>query len=163
MNRCKNCKLRLKGRRFNPELLQKVPLHLRKVFICDNEEFIRVASKESKPGTNICSMDLWVLTFVGIGDPYAVKNAEGTLKSLVASGASELLCNLFENSSYEVRRSLWLRMTEEYSDRLYLFNSLFEKECLAPLNSENTVSDLHLYQYSMLYNISSAPAMFDDL
>jgi hypothetical protein len=104
-----------------------------------------------------------VLTFIGTGDSFAIKNAESTLDSLVEKGESELLCNLFENSPYEVRRELWLKMTTHYKERLYLFDSLFEKNCLAPLNGEQSATGLHFYQNSMLFSNSGAPAMFDDL
>ncbi len=161
MKRCENCRLRLKGRFFTPDLFRRVPIHLRHVFICDQNGNDNPGGDEDRSRPSLCSADLWVLTFIGQNDAFAVKNATDTLKKLVQAGSAELLCNLFSSAGYEVRRELWLYMTQNHPDRLYLFDALFEKECLAPLDTNR--ENLHLYQYGMLFNNSAATAMFDDL
>ena len=80
-----------------------------------------------------------------------MNNAVTTMVSLVKNGFSELLCNLFENAPYEKRREMWLKMTTEYSDRLYMFDSLFEKECLAPIEKGENPENLFNYQNSLLF------------
>jgi hypothetical protein len=161
MSRCEKCCLRLNGESFTPDLLRKIPLHLRRIFVCDNETFIENHNSHLPLNKSICPADLWVLTFIGCNDRFAVKNAENTLDNLVKTGASELLCNLFENAPYEVRRNLWLRMIEKHSHRLYLFDTMFEKDCLPPFETDS--QNRHFYQYSILMRNSASPALFDDL
>jgi hypothetical protein len=166
VSRCEKCPLRLKGKYFISDLFSRIPLPLRRMFICDDEEFIK---KQSEPDlfadqkTVLCPADLWVLTFIGVKDKLAIKHAEFTLDKLVRSGASELLCQLFENAAYEIRRDLWIRMTELYPDRLYLFDAIFERDCLPCINTEKENLGLHLYQYSILNRGAFAAALSDDL
>ncbi len=163
MNRCQNCKLRLKGRHFQANLLKAVPIHLRPIFLCDNEDFITQTLNGCHKQRSLCPLDIWVLTFISIKEPLATKCAAETLDRLVEMGAADLLCNLFENSCYESRRELWLRMTEKHTDRLYLLDAMFEKEALAPYSSEEHRQKLHLYQSCMLFVNSASTAAFDDL
>ncbi|GAB4266729.1 MAG: hypothetical protein Kow0029_00660 [Candidatus Rifleibacteriota bacterium] len=162
MKNCENCKLRLYGRHFDPELLRKIPLHLRRIFICDSEKQ-QGQTLFNLHKSGICPMDLWVLTYIGINDAVACANAGQTLENLVKIGASELICHLFTNASYEVRRELWLIMTEKFPDRLYLFDVLFEKEGLAPFEEEENANKMQYYKYSLLFGNSTSTAMFDDL
>jgi hypothetical protein len=162
-NRCKNCKLRLKGHNFQANLLKTVPMHLRPIFLCDNEAFVAQIINGSLRQRSLCPLDIWVLTFISVKDPLASKSAAETLDRLVEMGAADLLCNLFENSCYETRRELWLRMTEKHIERLYLLDAMFEKEALAPCSSEEHRQKLHLYQSCMLFANSASTAAFDDL
>ncbi len=163
MKDCEKCGLRLRGRYFAPDLFRNIPLHLRHIFICDNEDFISGVQNSLQQQKSLCPRDLWVLTFIGNNEPFAVRNAANTLDQLVQAGAAELLCNLFENASYEVRRELWLRMTKEHPQRLYLFDAIFEKHCLAPVESADYQQHRQLYQYSLLFANSASPALFEDL
>lgn len=163
MKRCEKCALRLRGRYFAPDLFREIPLHLRHIFICDNEKDGEEFETNVGQDKTLCPLDLWVLTFIGSNHPFAVKNAVQTLDHLVAAGSAELLCNLFENSAYEIRRDLWLRMTEQHADRLYLFDAVYEKHCLPPIESEESRQQRHLYQFSLLFANSASPALFEDL
>lgn len=163
MNNCKDCSLRLKGHRFAPTLLRKVPLHLRQVFICNNEDFHTDKPGNEPSGKRLCPADLWVLTFIATNDPFATRHVVITFDRLVTNGMAELLLSLFESASYEIRRNLWLRMTSKFPQRLHLFDSLFEKECLAPVSEAELQKSRHLYQFSFLHANSGAPALFDEL
>lgn len=153
---CQKCSLNINSSSFRANLLKQLPLELRQIFAC--EGFDQPCNKGGKEnGTvKICVKDLWVLAFIGRNDRYAVDQAENTLDNLVAGGHSELLCNLFEAASYEIRRRLWLRMTGIHAQRLYLFDALFEKYSLAPVNSGQLPEDLHVYQHQMLFSANSA-------
>lgn len=127
-------------------MLSKIPLHFRSIFLCNND-----CAKSSHKNT-LCSKDLWVLTFIGQKDEFAMNNAASTMARLVEAGFSELLCNLFENAPYEKRRELWKIMTSEYPDRLYMFDALFEKQCLAPIeNAESEETSLQPYQNCVMF------------
>ncbi len=142
---CKNCPLNIDSKCFKSTMLAKVPLHFRNIFICNDD------CANSPHNTSLCGRDLWVLTFIGQQEKFAMNNAVTTMVSLVKNGFSELLCNLFENAPYEKRREMWLKMTTEYSDRLYMFDSLFEKECLAPIKKGEKPENLFNYQNSLLF------------
>lgn len=163
MKSCAKCSLRLKGSYFAPDLFRNIPLHLRHIFICDDETFVEKTESDLFQQKHLCPRDLWVLTFIGANEPFAVRHAAQTLDQLVQAGASELLCNLFESAAYEVRRELWLRMTREYPERLYLFDAIYEKHCLPPVETEPDAQQRHLYQFSMLHANSASPALFEDL
>lgn len=124
---CKNCPLNIDSKFFDSNMITKIPLHFRNIFICNNQ-CIQKSNHNS-----LCGKDLWVLTFIGQKDKFAIKNAVTTMTTLVEKGFSELLCNLFENAPYETRRRMWQKMTTQHSDRLYMFDALFEKQCLAPI------------------------------
>ncbi|MEW6708379.1 MAG: hypothetical protein AB1403_01025 [Candidatus Riflebacteria bacterium] len=162
MSQCEKCALFLTGRHFAPDLLRHVPLHLRRIFICD-EATREARHGKASPEKGLCPLDLWVLTFIGKNEPFAIRHAGNTLDRLVAAGCAELLCNLFENASYSVRRDLWLRMTEFHANRLYLFDVLFERDCLPPVSDDMLAQKGHLYQFSLLQANSASAALFDDL
>ncbi|MFZ5950888.1 MAG: hypothetical protein ACOYXC_09290 [Candidatus Rifleibacteriota bacterium] len=162
MTRCGKCALYQPGKNFAPDLLRHVPLHLRRIFICD-EATREARNPEEVSQKSLCPLDLWVLTFIGKNEPFAIRHAGSTLDRLVATGCAELLCNMFENASYSIRRDLWLRMTEHHADRLYLFDALFERDCLPPVNNDMLAQKGHLYQFSLLQANSASAALFDDL
>ncbi len=152
---CQRCSLNIDSACFRPALFKKLPLHVRDIFICNGPRNTASPKQQQLLARNVCVRDLWVLTFIGENNRYACEKASETLDNLVAGGHAELLCNLFENAQYETRRDLWLRMTSLYPERLYLFDSLFEKECLAPVESGQIPDDLHIYQHQMLFAANS--------
>lgn len=144
---CDNCPLNIDLPCFKGELFHIIPVYVRELFVCRNKN----SCKKS-----LCSKDLWVLSFIGTKEKLAVEYAIETLNKLVAKGHSELIIHLFENADYETRRKLWLHMTKDHSDRLYLFNSFFERQELAPLLPDSENKNLHIYQHHMLFNTDSA-------
>lgn len=160
---CKKCPLNIDSPNFKPVMLKKVPLQLRSLFICNDGCSIESGNKSLFECSDLCGRDLWVLAFIGCNDRFAVEKAATTLNKLVAGGHSELLCNLFENASYEVRRDLWLRMTCNYPDRLYMFDTLFERESLAPLEPGQFPDEFHIYQHQMLFGRAASMTGIDDL
>ena len=79
-------------------------------------------------------------------------NAVATMENLVKKGFSELLCYLFENAPYEKRKEMWLKMTKEHSNQLYMFDALFEKASLAPLyENSDAAEEMHKYQNCVLF------------
>jgi hypothetical protein len=153
---CKDCCLNIDSSTFNTDLLKKIPLHVRNIFVCSRS--INENRYEEVPEKRfaICARDLWVLTFVGKNDDFACASALYTLDNLVAAGHAELLCHLFDNASYLLRRVLWKRMTEQYPHRLYLFDALFEKESLAPIEKDEVIQDLHVYRHQLFFSAGSA-------
>ncbi len=142
---CKTCPLNVDSKCFNAEMAAKIPLHFRSIFICNND------CANSSFGNSLCSRDLWVLSFIAQKDRFAMANAVNTMENLVQKGLSELLCYLFENAPYEKRREMWLKMTKEHVNQLYMFDALFERECLAPLCDGNKEEEMHKYQNSVLF------------
>lgn len=143
---CKNCPLNLDSKCFDSNMISKIPLHFRNIFLC-NETCAKKSNKSA-----LCSKDLWVLTFLGQKDKFSMKNAVETMVNLVENGFSELLCNLFENAPYETRRKMWIKMTSDYSNRLYMFDALFEKQCLAPIEeAEPEESSLQPYHNCIMF------------
>lgn len=142
---CKHCPLNIDSKCFQPRMIKRVPLHFRNVFICNND------CSNSKQKYSLCGKDLWVLTFIGRRERFALDNAVSTMDNIVKMGFSELLCSLFENAPYEKRREMWQRMTTEHSNRLYLFDALFEKECLAPLIDKENFDNVLAYQNCLLF------------
>ncbi len=145
-------------------MFSSVPLPARDIFICNQND-----AAGALPGIwhaerrLLCSRDLWVLSFVGQNEAFAVEQASATLDRLVSGGHSELLCHLFENAAYEVRRDLWLRMTSLYPDRLYLFDALFERGSLAPLEKDRAPEKMYYYQQQMLFGIEGSSHELEDL
>ena len=142
---CKICPLNIDSKSFKADMIKKIPLHFRNIFICNND------CAGSSKANSLCSRDLWVLTFIGQKEKFAMNNAVSTMENLVRNGFSELLCNLFENAPYEKRREMWQKMVNEHSNRLYLFDALFEKKCLAPIDSEEASNSPIPYQNSVLF------------
>ena len=142
---CNNCPLNIDSKCFKAEMAAKIPLHFRNIFLCNND------CARNCSGNSLCSRDLWVLSFIGQKEKFAMANAVNTMENLVKKGLSELLCYLFENAPYETRRDMWLKMTKEHTDQLYLFDALFEKECLAPLCDGYNEEEMHKYQNSVLF------------
>lgn len=152
---CRRCHLNISSENFRPEMLRKLPVKIRQIFVCEKADK-RSFSDKSPGRAKLCVKDLWVLAFIGKNDRFACEEAVDTLDTLVVGGHSELLCNLFETAPYHIRRTLWLRMTNVHSQRLYLFDSLFEKYSLAPLEKDQQPDDLHVYQHQMLFSANSA-------
>lgn len=143
---CKICPLNIDSKSFSAKMISKIPIHFRNIFLCNNE-----CSKTPCKST-LCSKDLWVLTFVGQKDKFAENHAVGTMENLVKKGFSELLCSLFENASHEVRRKMWKKMTSDYSNRLYMFDALFEKQCLAPIeNADAENNEMQPYHNCVMF------------
>ena len=142
---CKNCPLNIDSNCFKAEMASKIPLHFRNIFICNNDCASSCSNK------SLCGRDLWVLSFLGQREKFAMANAVATMENLVKNGFSELLCYLFENAPYEKRKEMWLKMTKEHCDRLYMFDALFEKECLAPLCDASNNEEMHKYQNCILF------------
>ncbi len=142
---CKVCPLNIDSNCFKAEMVSKIPLHFRSVFLCNND------CANNCKGESLCGKDLWVLSFIGQKDKFAMANAVNTMENLVKKGLSELLCFLFENAPYETRKKMWLRMTKEHTNQLYMFDALFEKECLAPLCNGNIEEEMHKYQNCVLF------------
>ena len=142
---CKTCPLNIDSKCFKAEMAAKIPLHFRNLFLCNND------CARNSQGNSLCGKDLWVLSFIAQKDKFAVANAVDTMENLVKKGLSELLCFLFENAPYKSRREMWLKMTKEHINQLYMFDALFEKECLAPLCNGNNVEEIHKYQNSVLF------------
>ena len=150
---CKNCPLNIDSKCFKAEMASKIPLHFRSIFICNND------CAKSCSNNSLCSKDLWVLSFLGQKEKFAMSNAVSTMENLVKKGFSELLCYLFENAPYEKRKEMWLKMTKEHSNQLYMFDALFEKASLAPLYGNNDVAEeMHKYQNSILFPQMAATA-----
>lgn len=160
---CTRCALNISSAMFRPTLLKKIPLLARDIFICNGPHNNISAKQQKLAARNLCIKDLWVLTFIGENDRFACDNAADTLDNLVAGGHAELLCSLFASAPYQVRRDLWLRMIKLYPQRLYLFDSLFEKESLAPLESGQIPEDLHVYQHMMLFAGNSTHIAVKDI
>ncbi|OGK10559.1 MAG: hypothetical protein A2W80_18800 [Candidatus Riflebacteria bacterium GWC2_50_8] len=160
--KCNRCPLNIASESFNPKMYEILPLHAKALFVC------RHAVKKGVSGDlfavrQLCARDLWVLSFIGHRDQFAGESAAETLDSLVVGGHSELLCHLFENADYETRRDLWLRMTSNYPDRLYMFDAMFEKESLAPVAAGEMPEDLHVYRHHLLYAGTTANQLLKDL
>lgn len=160
---CQRCPLNISSAFFKSALIKKLPLHVREIFICNGPEQRGSARQEKLARRNLCVRDLWVLTFIAENDRFACEKASETLDNLVTAGSSELLCSLFESASYQIRRDLWLRMVKLYPDRLYLFDSLFEKENLAPLDAGQIPHDLHVYQHQLLFSSGSGNLLPEDI
>ena len=143
--KCANCPLNIDSKCFKAEMMAKIPLHFRNIFLCNND-----CAKSIEKG-GLCGRDLWVLSFIAQKDSFALANAVNTMENLVQKGLSELLCYLFENAPYEKRKEMWLRMTREHIDQLYMFDALFERECLAPLCDGNNDEEMHKYQNCVLF------------
>lgn len=149
---CKNCPLNIDSNCFKAEMASKIPLHFRNLFICNND------CAQSCSNNSLCSRDLWVLSFLGQKDKFAMSNAVATMENLVKKGFSELLCYLFENAPYEKRKEMWLKMTTEHSNQLYMFDALFEKESLTPLCDGSNEEEMHHYQNCILFPQLAATA-----
>ncbi|EKD82832.1 MAG: hypothetical protein ACD_39C01063G0004 [uncultured bacterium] len=159
---CSRCPLNITSESFRPKMYEALPLHAKALFVC-RHTVSKVSSGDIFAARQLCARDLWVLTFIGYKDSFAVEKAGATMDSLVAGGHSELLCHLFENACYETRRELWSRMTSNYPDRLYMFDSMFEKECLAPVTAGEVPENLHVYRHHLLYAGSQANMLLKDL
>ncbi len=145
-------------------MFSSVPLPAREIFICNQNDAITTSHAVShSERRTLCSRDLWVLSFIGQNEAFAVEQAPATLDRLVAGGHSELLCHLFENAGYEIRRDLWLRMTGLYPGRLYLFDALFERGSLAPLEKDRAPEKVFYYQQQMLFGIEGLNHELEDL
>ncbi|HNX74849.1 MAG TPA: hypothetical protein PLM07_06855 [Candidatus Rifleibacterium sp.] len=160
---CEKCALNIDSKSFRGNLFRQIPLEAKAIFICNSQLNIDSRHRTLNQSRNLCARDLWVLTFIGRRDPYAQQHAPDTLDNLVAGGHAELLCSLFESAPYETRRELWLRMTRCYPERLYMFDALFERECLAPVEGNELPAGLHVYQYQMLFGSHASQPVIDDL
>lgn len=159
---CSRCPLNIKSESFAPKMYEAIPVHAKALFVCKNSKKAGGCDDLFK-ARQLCARDLWVLSFIGSKERFAVKMAGATFDNLVAGGHAELLCHLFENASYETRKDLWARMVNNYPERLYMFDALFEKECLAPLAGDDMPENLHVYRHYLLYAGVSAHALMKDL
>lgn len=163
-NCCHKCRLNIASTAFDSRMFAVVPLPAREIFICDQRDAAITLPRASNLERRLlCSRDLWVLSFIGQNETFAVEQASATLDRLVAGGHSELLCHLFENAGYEIRRDLWLRMTSLYPGRLYLFDALFERGSLAPLEKGRAPEKMFHYQQQMLFGIEGLNHELEDL
>ncbi len=160
---CRKCALNIDSNSFRGQMFKIVPLEARQIFICNNGVCLDSSRRTLNESRSLCPRDLWVLTFICSKDRFAIEQAADTLDRLVAGGHSELLCSLFESAGYETRRTLWLRMTRCYPERLYMFDSLFERECLAPLTNGDLPANLNVYQHQMLFGSSASQPGYDEL
>lgn len=143
---CNECPFNTKSAKYDKNMLAKAPNYLHNVFACEGQ------TNNTKKLTNVCPAMVWVVVYIGSKNEYAIQHAEETLSDLVEMGQAELVCALFENSPYEVRKKLWRIMAEKYSNRMYLFNPLFEREELCPIDdSKISQSLLPIYQHQLLY------------
>jgi hypothetical protein len=159
--KCDDCPLNIAGRNFDQNMCEKLPAHARALFVCRHDGSGNRENDLFKI-RQLCARDLWVLAFIGSSERFAVEQAAETLDSLVAGGHSELFCHLFENAGFAVRRQLWSRMVKYYPDRLYLFDSLFERECLPPAAANASASHQHVYRHYLLYGSGQANAFVKD-
>ncbi len=163
-NCCHKCRLNIASTAFDSRIFTVVPLPARDIFICRQNGAGRALPGAAHAEVRLlCSRDLWVLSFIGQNEAFAVEQASATLDRLVAGGHSELLCHLFENAGYEVRRDLWLRMTSLYPGRLYLFDAIFERGSLAPLEKDRAPEKMYYYQQQMLFGIEGLNHELEDL
>ncbi|PKL43715.1 MAG: hypothetical protein CVV41_08060 [Candidatus Riflebacteria bacterium HGW-Riflebacteria-1] len=160
--KCNRCPLNIASESFNPKMYEPLPMHARSLFVCRNAAKTGVCG-DLFAARQLCARDLWVLAFIGRRDCFASASAGDTLDRLVGGGHSELLCHLFENADYETRRDLWARMTSNHPDRLYMFDAMFEKECLAPVASGELPEDLHVYRHHLLYAGTATNQLLKDL
>jgi hypothetical protein len=156
---CTKCPLNIDSANFSAKMFEIMPLHAKALFVCRNGQ---PGSGDLFGARQLCARDLWVLAFIGSGDSFALEKAGETLDRLVAAGHSELLCHVFENAGYETRRDLWARMVKNYPDRLYMFDALFEKDCLPPADTVEMAENLHIYRHSLLYGRGQANAFVKD-
>lgn len=156
--KCNKCVFNKKSRLYRPQLVNEFPAAVKRLFECNSD----LEQNKENSRQKICAADLWALAFIGVSDKLAIKLAGETLDLLVALGSSELLCNLFENADYETRRKLWLRMVSKHPKRLYLFDAIFEREDLAPIEPGVTPEEFHHYQFLMLMgdNFSNSVANY---
>lgn len=161
--KCRQCALNTDSASFQPLMLKKVPVTVRRIFLCSSSGSIENSHRTLPECRSICPRDLWVLAFISANDRFAVERAADTLDTLVAGGHAELLCSLFECAGYETRRELWQRMTKFYPERLYMFDALFERECLAPLVNGTIPDNFHVYQHQMMFGTVASQPGADDL
>jgi hypothetical protein len=112
-----------------------------------SRECMNCAQKEK---LRLCTQDLWVLHFLGQADSFATSTCYYTLDTLVFSGCSDLLCELFRIAGYSIRKELWFRMVSLHSDRIYLLDSLFERISLPPLEGTEINPHSMEYQHAIL-------------
>jgi hypothetical protein len=158
---CNTCPLNIDSEHFSAQLFERIPLHARALFVCKNRR-ARGEGADLFSVRQLCARDLWVLAFIGSNDSFASASAGETLDHLVAGGHSEILCHLFENAGYETRRDLWARMVKNYPERLYMFDALFEKECLPPADTVEMAENQHVYRHYLLYGSGPANAFIKD-
>jgi len=159
---CSRCPLNIGSDHFSAQMYEKIPLHARALFVCKNNR-LRGVCADLFSVRQLCARDIWVLAFIGSRDGFAKASAGETLDRLVAGGHSEILCHLFENADYETRRELWTRMVKNYPERLYMFDSLFEKECLPPADAVDMAENQHVYRHYLLYGSGQANSFLKDL
>ena len=159
---CSTCPLNIDSESFAAKMYEKIPLHARALFVCKKGRS-QYEGEDLFSARRLCARDVWVLTFIGGNDSFAVASAGATLERLVAAGHSELLCHLFENAGYETRRDLWALMVRYHPQRLYMFDQLFERECQPPADTVEMSENLHIYRHSLLYGRGQANAFLKDI
>ena len=157
---CNECPLNEVSEKFDKDLISKAPEDLRAFFTCSEKICEERQSKHSNSynkylRTSICPKTVWTVIYIGCKDSFALNQVDTVFDELVEGGYSELLCSLFENASYEIRRKLWLKMTKDHMNKMYMFDALFEREGLKPFcthpEGEDDSIGLHRYQYYILH------------
>ena len=154
---CESCPFNTKSSCYSKSLLKKVPDYLHNVFTCNGQTI----SQKKNVYNQICPAMLWVVVYIGSKEEYSLNHAEETLVALVERGQSELICTLFENSPYEIRRKMWQTMTTKYSNRMYVFNPLFEREELEPVTHNGLPQKAYpVYRQQLLYGKYSPKELY---
>ena len=145
---CEICPFNIRSLFYNKSLINKVPEYLRNIFTCNGQ----IISKKENTNNQVCPAMLWVVVYIGAKEEYSLNHANETLEALVECGQAELICTLFENSPYEIRKKMWQTMTTKYSDRMYMFNPLFEREELEPVTNDGLPQNSYpIYRQQLLY------------
>ena len=104
---CEICPFNIRSLFYNKSLINKVPEYLRNIFTCNGQ----IISKKENTNNQVCPAMLWVVVYIGAKEEYSLNHANETLEALVECGQAELICTLFENSPYEIRKKMWQTMT----------------------------------------------------
>ena len=142
---CKNCPLNIDSKCFKAEMASRIPLHFRSIFICNND------CAQSCSNNSLCGRDLWVLSFLGQKEKFAMSNAVSTMENLVKKGFSELLCYLFENAPYEKRKEMWLKMTKEHFSKEIQMVNMHRKRCsISPTTRETLIKTTMIHHHPVI-------------
>lgn len=144
--RCSLCPLNKTSISYNASLFDKVPAELHNFFECGGRE----QSNGILPH-QICPRTVWTVAYIGTKDQFALSQVEDVLQELVVGGHAELLCSMFENAPYRERKKMWHIMTTKFTEKIYLFDSLFEKEELEPF-TRKLFRNIHRYKHYIMYD-----------
>jgi hypothetical protein len=144
--KCNACPLNKASISYDASLFGKVPTELHGFFECGGREL-----SDSQLVHQICPLTVWTVAYIGANDSFAMSQVEDVLEELVVGGHAELLCAMFENASYKIRKKMWRIMTTRFTDKIYLFDSLFEKEELEPF-TRKLFKNIHKYKHYIMYD-----------